>query len=131
MSTARLICVSSASMCRRKKFSCVPCDFQTIFVEVWFDFRISIIRSQTRDSVTVAVDAVVYYRIRNATVAVVNVADAARATRLLASTTLRNELGQKTLSELLSDREHISGAMQAALDEATDPWGIRVERVEM
>lgn len=80
---------------------------------------------------TVAVDAVVYYRIRNATVAVVNVADAARATRLLASTTLRNELGQKTLSELLSDREHISGAMQAALDEATDPWGIRVERVEM
>jgi len=85
----------------------------------------------TKDSVTVAVDAVVYYRICNATVAVSNVADYGHATRLLAATTLRNVLGTKNLTEILSDREHISHTMQSVLDEATDPWGVKVERVEV
>lgn len=85
----------------------------------------------SKDSVTVAVDAVVYYRISNATISVTNVEDVSRATRLLAATTLRNTLGQKNLSEVLSDREHISTMMQEALDEATDPWGVKVERVEI
>lgn len=53
------------------------------------------------------------------------------STRLLAATTLRNVLGTRNLSEILSDREAISHAMQATLDEATDPWGVKVERVEM
>lgn len=53
------------------------------------------------------------------------------STRLLAATTLRNVLGTKNLSEILSEREAISHVMQAALDEATDPWGVKVERVEM
>ena len=44
---------------------------------------------------------------------------------------LRNVLGTKNLSEILSDREHISSTMQVSLDEATDPWGIKVERVEV
>ncbi|KAI1298119.1 Mechanosensory protein 2 [Halotydeus destructor] len=85
----------------------------------------------SRDSVTVAVDAVVYYRISNATIAISNVEDYSRSTRLLAATTLRNVLGTKNLSEILSERETISHMMQSALDEATDPWGVKVERVEV
>lgn len=76
-------------------------------------------------------DAVVYYRISNATVAVTNVEDYGRSTRLLAATTLRNVLGTKNLSELLSERESISHMIQSTLDEATDPWGVKVERVEV
>ncbi|KAM3171491.1 Mechanosensory protein 2, partial [Hymenolepis weldensis] len=85
----------------------------------------------TKDSVTVAVDAVVYYRIYNPVVAITNVEDADRSTRLLAATTLRNVLGTKNLSDILSERDSISGMMQTMLDEATDPWGVKVERVEV
>lgn len=85
----------------------------------------------TKDSVTVAVDAVVYYRIQNAAMSITNVEDSNRSTRLLAATTLRNVLGTKNLSEILSDRESISHIMQTSLDEATDPWGVKVERVEV
>ncbi|KAF7259075.1 hypothetical protein EG68_03917 [Paragonimus skrjabini miyazakii] len=85
----------------------------------------------TRDSVTVAVDAVVYYRIYNPVVSITNVEDADRSTRLLAATTLRNVLGTKNLSEILSERDIISSTMQTMLDEATDPWGVKVERVEV
>merc|ERR1711971_1288981 len=85
----------------------------------------------TRDSVTVSVDAVVYYRVSNATVSVANVENAHHSTRLLAQTSLRNILGTKSLHEILSDRESISNSMQNALDEATEPWGIKVERVEI
>ncbi|KHN86973.1 Mechanosensory protein 2 [Toxocara canis] len=85
----------------------------------------------SKDSVTVAVDAVVYFRISNATISVTNVEDASRSTKLLAQTTLRNVLGTRTLAEMLSDREAISLQMQTTLDEATDPWGVKVERVEV
>jgi len=85
----------------------------------------------TRDSVTVAVDAVVYYRVQNPTIAISNVENYNASTRLLAATTLRNVLGMKNLSEILSDRENISHAMQSGLDSATDPWGVKVERVEI
>jgi erythrocyte band 7 integral membrane protein len=85
----------------------------------------------TRDSVTVTVDAVVYFRVRNPTTAVCNVMNYNWSTRLLAQTTLRNVLGTKILAEVLSDREGISGQMQHILDRATDPWGIQVERVEV
>jgi len=53
------------------------------------------------------------------------------STQLLAATTLRNVLGTKNLAEILSERETISHIMQTSLDEATDPWGVKVERVEM
>ncbi|KRX17174.1 Mechanosensory protein 2 [Trichinella nelsoni] len=53
------------------------------------------------------------------------------STKLLAQTTLRNILGTKTLTEILCDREVISQTMQTSLDEATDPWGVKVERVEV
>jgi len=85
----------------------------------------------TKDSVTVAVDAVVYYKINNPMSAVCNVTNAAQSTRLLASTTLRNTLGTKTLQEILADREDIAKTILEHLDSATDPWGIRVERVEV
>lgn len=85
----------------------------------------------TKDSVTVSVDAVVYYRVSNATVSVANVENAHHSTRLLAQTTLRNMLGTKNLHELLADRESISTTMQGVLDDATENWGIKVERVEI
>jgi erythrocyte band 7 integral membrane protein len=85
----------------------------------------------TKDSVTVAVDAVVYYKIMNPMFAVCNITNAAQSTRLLASTTLRNALGTKTLQEILSDRESTALEILTHLDAATDEWGIRVERVEV
>ena len=59
-----------------------------------------------------AVDAVVYFNIFDATISVTEVDDVNRATRLLAATTLRNALGTKTLGEILTDRENISNNMQ-------------------
>jgi len=85
----------------------------------------------TKDSVTVAVDAVVYFKIFNPMNSVINVQNANQATRLLASTTLRNMLGTKNLHDILADREEIAKTMLAQLDHATDSWGIRVERVEV
>lgn len=66
----------------------------------------------TKDSVTVSVDGVVYYRVQNAILAVANITNADAATRLLAQTTLRNVLGTKNLAEILSDREEIAHSMQ-------------------
>ena len=69
----------------------------------------------TKDSVTVAVDAVIYYRVNNPTMSVNNVENVDESTKLLAQTTLRNILGMKSLSEILSDREHISTNMRVRL----------------
>ena len=62
-----------------------------------------------------SVDAVVFYRVSNATISVANVENAHHSTRLLAQTTLRNILGTKNLHEILSDRESISGSMQVSV----------------
>ena len=70
----------------------------------------------TKDSVTVSVDAVVYYRVSNPTISVANVENAHHSTRLLAQTTLRNILGTKNMSEILSDRESISHGMQVVIN---------------
>lgn len=85
----------------------------------------------SKDSVTIAVDAVVYFKISSPISSVVNVEDATRSTKLLAQTTLRNVLGTRSLSEILMERETISQSIQQTLDEATDPWGVKVERVEV
>ncbi|KAL5012917.1 hypothetical protein ScPMuIL_011468 [Solemya velum] len=85
----------------------------------------------TRDSLTVAVDAVIYVRVFDAIMSVINVNNVNSATNLLAATTLRTVLGMKDMSEILSQREEISNTMQKILDEATDPWGVKVERVEI
>ncbi|XP_059685046.1 stomatin [Gavia stellata] len=85
----------------------------------------------TKDSVTVNVDGVVYYQVQNAIDAVKNISNADSATRLLAQTTLRNVLGTKNLSQILSDRKEIAHGMQDMLADATKPWGVKVERVEI
>ena len=63
--------------------------------------------------------------------AVCNVSNYAKSTMLLATTTLRTVLGTKTLAEILSDREAIAVHLIEILDDATDPWGVKVERVEV
>ncbi|XP_037074902.1 band 7 protein AGAP004871-like [Pollicipes pollicipes] len=85
----------------------------------------------TKDLVTVSVDAVVYYRVFEPTASVTNVENCGNSTRLLAATTLRTVLGQYSLADILSQRETIAHLMQNTLDEATDPWGVKVERVEV
>ncbi len=75
---------------------------------------------------TVSVDAVVYFRVSNPVISVTNVNDAFYSTKLLAQTTLRNVLGTKTLGDMLAERDHISNLMQEVLDDATDPWGVKV-----
>jgi len=85
----------------------------------------------TKDSVTVFVNAIMYYKVKDATSAVANVDDYACSAKLLAATTLRNILGTKTLGDILSERESIAHDMQVSLDEATEPWGVYVERVEV
>lgn len=66
----------------------------------------------TKDSVTISVDAVVYYRVSNATASIANVENAHHSTRLLAQTTLRNTMGTRQLHELLSERMTLSDTMQ-------------------
>jgi regulator of protease activity HflC (stomatin/prohibitin superfamily) len=83
----------------------------------------------TRDNVTVDVDAVVYFRITDPQKAIVEVQRYDVATSLLAQTTLRDILGQKSLDELLAEREELNKALQAILDVGTDPWGIKITAV--
>ncbi|XP_068190052.1 stomatin [Antennarius striatus] len=113
-------------------FFILPCTDSFINVDIrTITFDIPPQEVLTKDSVTVKVDGVVYYRVQNATLAVANIVNADSATRLLAQTTLRNVLGTKNLAEILSDREEIAQSMQVTLDTATDDWGIKVERVEI
>jgi len=83
----------------------------------------------TEDNVTVDVDAVVYFRITDPEKAVIEVQRYDVATSLLAQTTLRDVLGQKSLDELLSKREELNKALQTIIDDGTDPWGIKVSAV--
>lgn len=85
----------------------------------------------TKDSVTIMVDAVVYYRIFNPTVSITKVENANQATQMIAQTTLRNMLGTKSLADILKDREEMSEQMEAVLYAASKNWGIKVERVEL
>ena len=85
----------------------------------------------TRDNVSIKVNAVLYYRIMDPKSAVVEVEDSAYATSQLAQTTLRSVCGQAELDELLAEREKISLRLQEMLDKDTDPWGIKVSKVEI
>lgn len=85
----------------------------------------------TKDSVTVNVDAVLYFRIFDPVLSVNKVSDAKYSTRLLAATSLRTILGIKSLQEILQDKESIAIHLQELLDDATDAWGVKVERVEL
>lgn len=85
----------------------------------------------TRDNVTVIVDAVVYFNVFDPILAVVKVADYTKSTSLLAQTILRSVLGQHELDEMLAKRAELGQVLQKLLDEATDPWGIKVSAVEI
>jgi regulator of protease activity HflC (stomatin/prohibitin superfamily) len=85
----------------------------------------------TRDNVSVRVNAVLYFRVVEPEKSVIEVEDFLFATSQLAQTTLRSVVGQAELDELLAEREKLNAQVQSILDEATDPWGIKVVTVEM
>lgn len=85
----------------------------------------------TMDNVTVTVDAVIYFRVVDASDAVLKVLDYIKATSLLAATTLRNVVGQSELDELLAHRDKLNDKIQGVVDEGTNPWGIKVSMVEV
>ena len=85
----------------------------------------------TRDNVSIKVNAVVYYRVMDPNKSVVEVENFSYATSQLAQTTLRSVYGQAELDELLAEREKISVHLQEILDKDTDPWGIKVSKVEI
>jgi len=85
----------------------------------------------TMDTVTVKVDAVVYFRVMKPESAVLNVEQYIRATSLLCQTTLRNVVGQIELEELLGHRDKVNSKLQVMIDEGTEPWGIKVSMVEV
>ena len=80
----------------------------------------------TKDSVNANVNAVVFYRIYNPYMSVVNVANPHSSTTLLAQSTLRSVLGSRTMFQILTEREVLGEELERILDEATDPWGIKV-----
>ena len=85
----------------------------------------------TKDNVPVRVNAVAYFRVIDATAAIVEVVDFGLATLQIAQTTLRSVLGQHSLDELLSERDQINQILQQIIDEQTAPWGIKVSVVEV
>ena len=80
---------------------------------------------------TVFVNAIMYYKVKDAIKAVTNVDDYAGAAQALAATTLRNVLGTRTLGDILSDRIKIAQEMYELLADGTQEWGVSVERVEV
>lgn len=85
----------------------------------------------TKDNVSLKINAVIYYKISDAAKSVIEVEDFYYAVSQLAQTTMRNAVGTVSLDNLLSERETISANICAIIDAATDPWGIKVENVEL
>jgi regulator of protease activity HflC (stomatin/prohibitin superfamily) len=85
----------------------------------------------TRDNVTVKVNAVIYFRVLEPRLAIVEVANFLNATSQLAQTTLRSVLGEVELDELLSQRDKLNLRLQSILDQHTSPWGVKVTVVEV
>lgn len=85
----------------------------------------------TKDNISVRVNAVIYYKVRGAEKAIIEVEDFSYATSQLAQTTMRNVVGEVNLDELLSGREAIAEKIREIVDKATDAWGIEVHSVEL
>lgn len=100
-------------------------DIRTITVDVEQQETI------TKDSVTVKVNAVLWYKVVDPELALIQVANYGEAVYQVALTCLRNIIGQHQLDEVLKDRSAINQALRQLVDDATDPWGIKVEMVEM
>ncbi len=85
----------------------------------------------TKDNVSVKVNAVIYFRVVDASRAIVQVENYLYATSQIAQTTLRSILGEQELDELLSERERLNQALQQVIDRQTEPWGVKVSTVEV
>jgi regulator of protease activity HflC (stomatin/prohibitin superfamily) len=85
----------------------------------------------TSDNVTVTVNAVAYFRVIDPIAATIQIEDYQRATWQIAQTSLRNVIGQSEIDQLLQERERINARLQLIIDEATEPWGIKVSIVEI
>lgn len=85
----------------------------------------------TKDNVSVKVNAVIYFRVVDQERAIIQVEDYLYATSMMSQTTLRSVLGQSQLDDLLSKREQINGDLQRIIDQQTEPWGVKVNAVEV
>jgi regulator of protease activity HflC (stomatin/prohibitin superfamily) len=85
----------------------------------------------TKDNISARINAVIYYKVSDAAKAVVQVENFRYAVSQLAQTTMRNVVGEMDLDELLSNRMEASNKIRTLVDELTDPWGIKVENVEL
>ncbi len=102
-----------------------PVDIRTATVDIESQETV------TADSVTIKVNAVLYYRVHEPEKAIITVKSYQAATYQAALTTLRNVIGQHILDEVLKDRDKINRAVREIVDQITDPWGLKVELVEM
>lgn len=105
--------------------SCKKIDIRTRAVDVPEQVAI------TSDNVSIKINAVIYYKVFDAGKALCEVENFQYAVGQLAQTTMRNVVGTVTLDQLLTDREKISGNICEIIDKATDPWGVKVENVEL
>jgi regulator of protease activity HflC (stomatin/prohibitin superfamily) len=101
------------------------CDMRTVTVGVEPQETI------TKDSVTIKVNAVLWYRITDPAKSVLEVADFRKAVYQVALTSLRNIIGQHFLDEVLKERDQINDKLRAIVDKDTEPWGVMIEMVEM
>jgi regulator of protease activity HflC (stomatin/prohibitin superfamily) len=85
----------------------------------------------TKDNVTATVDAVAYFQVVDPAASVVKIRDWYSSSQLVAQTTLRSTVGRHELDQLLSERDRIDAELQTALDTQTEPWGVKVHRVEI
>lgn len=85
----------------------------------------------TKDNVPVRVNAVVYFRVMDPEKSIVQVQNFIAATQQISQTTLRSVIGQAHLDQLLAERDELNAKLQTIIDEATDPWGIKVSTVEI
>ncbi len=85
----------------------------------------------TKDNISVRVNAVIYYRVRDAEKAIIEVENFYYAVSQLAQTTMRNVVGEVNLDELLSNREEVAEKIRGIVDKATDAWGIEIQSVEL
>lgn len=100
------------------------------------DLRVKVIdvpnqEAITKDNVSIHINAVLYYKVTDASKAILEVEHFAYAVSQLAQTTMRNAAGEVTLDELLKKREEVASHIQGIVDKATDPWGIKVDAVEL
>lgn len=87
--------------------------------------------SITKDNITVGINAVIYYKVADSKKAIIEVENYNYAISQLAQTSMRNIVGEVELDELLGNRDDVSERIRAIVDKATDPWGIKVDSVEL